>query len=205
MKITVKDIFTWMRWPWLRGALHVYALPGQALREALVPFHEPIRQVPFCAVQPAEWFHATVTRLPWFLADPTIPPVADITAAVARAVATLPPFTLQLDGPRVTEYAVTVDAPASPEWTALVTAIRAAAAELDPGRELPIPPYAPHISVGYGIADGDDEVLREPLAAMTGTGPFPLPVNEVHLLAVQQDPQRGIFCWEPIAALPLGG
>jgi 2'-5' RNA ligase len=201
----VKSIFARMTWPWQRDALHVYALPDPALRAALTPFHRPIEAVPFCAVQPAEFLHATVTRFPWFLADPAIPPIEEVTAAVAEAVSGLAPFTVELGGPVITEYGVVVDAPASPAWDELVDGVRAVATTLDTERQLPNRPYGPHVSVGYGVADGDGELLQGPLDAVAAPGPFRMRVAEVHLLSVHQEPDRGIFSWDPIAVLPLGG
>jgi hypothetical protein len=194
-----------MTWPWPRGALHVYALPDPTLRAALTPFHEPIEAVSFCAVQPAEFLHATVTRFPWFLADPTIPSIEEVTAAVAEAVSGVAPFTVELGRPEITEYGVVVDAPAIPAWDALVDGVRAVATALDPDRALPNRPYRPHVSVGYGVADGDGELLKGPLDAIGVADPFRLHVAEVHLLSVHQEPERGIFSWDPITVLPLGG
>jgi hypothetical protein len=201
----VKSIFRRMTWPWQRGALHVYALPDPALRAALTPFHAAIVPVPFCAVQPPEFLHATITRFPWFLADPTVPAVETITAAVADAVAGTAPFTVELGPPGITEYGVVVDGPAGPGWDGLVDGVRAVAAALDPDRPLPNRPYAPHVSLGYGVDDGDGEVLRGPLDAVAVDGPFRMHVEEVHLLSVHQEPEAGIFSWDPIAVLPLGG
>lgn len=194
-----------MTWPWRRGALHVYALPEPALQAALAPFHGALATVPFCAVQPPEFLHATVTRLPWFLADPATPPVATITAAVADVVSRTAPFTVELGRPEITDYGVVVDGPAGPEWDGLVDGVRAVARAMAPDRPLPNRPYAPHVSLGYGVDDGDGELLRAPLDAIAADGPFRMPVGEVHLLSVHQEPERGIFSWDPIAVLPLGG
>ena len=201
----MKSIFARMTWPWQRGSLHVYALPDPALRAALVPFHEPIEAVSFCAVQPPEFLHATVTRFPWFLADPTVPPVERVTAAVAEVVTAMTPFTVELGRPEITEYGVVVDAPAVSAWDGLVDGVRAVATALDPGRPLPNRPYRPHVSVGYGVADGDGELLQGRLDAIPAATPFRMHVAEVHLLSVHQEPERGIFSWDPIAVLPLGG
>lgn len=201
----MKSIFARMTWPWQRDALHVYALPDPTLRAALIPFHEPIEAVSFCAVQPPEFLHATVTRFPWFLADPTIPPIEKVTAAVAEAVSGMAPFTVELGRPEISEYGVAVDAPAIPAWDGLVDGVRAVATSLAPDRELPNRPYRPHVSVGYGVADGDSELLRGPLDSVPTTAPLLLNVAEVHLLSVHQEPERGIFSWDPIAVLPLGG
>lgn len=194
-----------MTWPWLRGALHVYALPDPALQAALTPFHAAIRAVPFCAVQPPEFLHATVTRLPWFLADPEIPPIETVTAALTDAIAGMAPFTIELGGPVITEYGVVVDGPAAPAWDALVDGVRGVATALDPGRALPSRPYGPHVSVGYGIDDGDGEQLRAPLAAVAVGGPLRLRVAQVHLLSVHQEPDAGMFTWDHVAVVPLRG
>ncbi len=83
--------------------------------------------------------------------------------------------------------------------------MRAVATALTPERELPNRPYAPHVSVGYGVDDGDGDLLQGPLDAITVDGPFRMHVAEVHLLSVHQEPDRGIFSWDPIAVLPLDG
>jgi hypothetical protein len=201
--VRVESIFADLGWPYPSGSVHVYALPDPASAAALAAVGASLAGLPFCAEQPVENLHATVSRLPWFLAEADTPPVADIAAAVGAAVARIPPFTVELGAPEVATRGVLVAGDGDGGWDDLVAAVRTAAGALAPERPMPPAPYRPHVSVAYGVADGDDAPVRAALATAAAPAPYRLRVDEVHLLAVRADDVRGVFSWEALATLPL--
>lgn len=105
----------------------------------------------------------------------------------------------------VNDHGVTVEGAATPEWDALVDTVRAVAAALAPDREPPRRPHAPHVSLGYAVGDGSNAELQSLLDTVSGAGPFRLRVDAAHLLAVHQNPDAGVFTWDPIDVVALRG
>lgn len=189
-------------WAQPRDSLHVYALPDPALRAALAPFQRVVAGFPACGVQPPEFLHATVSRLPAFRTDLSAAQLEALSAAITAAVRTIAPFTVELARPEADENSASVGGVAGPPWQALVDGVRAAATEVLDG-ELPQPPHRPHVSLGYGVGDGSTAQLRRLLDAVPDPGPLLLHVDAVHLLAVHQNPDAGTFTWDPIDVRPL--
>lgn len=192
-------------WTRLRDSLHVYVLADEALRTAVAGYQAAIETYPDCAVQPPDYLHATVQRLPWFCTDLSTDDVARLTAALADRLGPVAPFTVELDRPVVNDGGVNVHTSRSASWDVLVDTVREAAVAVL-GSEPPLgrPPFGPHVSLGYAIGDGDNTVLQSALDRMAGPGPLLLRVEEVHLLSVHQHPDAGTFTWDAISTAQLG-
>ncbi|MBO0811719.1 MAG: 2'-5' RNA ligase family protein, partial [Microlunatus sp.] len=116
------------------------------------------------------------------------------------------PFQLQLTGPYVNGRGITADAEPTAEWRQLIDEVRTAASQsMISTEELGDPPFAPHISVGHGRADGDSEPLETALAGLGRSLYEDFVIDRIHLLAVDQHVEEGIFDWEPIADFTLAG
>ena len=191
-------------WPHERNALHVYALP-QIDGSVLTPIQDAIRTTGVCSIQPTEFLHATVTRIPAFVH--TLP--ADTVLALRRlldeATAALDPFTVDMTGPHVSEHSVGYEGSRSPQWDSLVRSVRDCATTVLDDPALPPEPHAPHISLGYGTADADSAPLIAELAGLGHQQPVRMHVTEVRLLAVHQDSTAGIYTWDTISTHNMGG
>lgn len=192
-------------WASMRNRLHVYALPDDELRSALAHRQRILADVDYCSVQPADYLHATVQQLTPTYDDADPRAVERFLERLGNLTAELKPFEVPLSGPVADDWSLGVRGPATPEWNALVDGVRAAAAEtVNTGVPLPGPPFVPHLTLGYGLADGSTERLQN---ASDGFGADPLPplrVTEVHFLPVHQDTERGTFTWDTTTAFGLG-
>ncbi|GAB3943715.1 hypothetical protein GCM10029976_066740 [Kribbella albertanoniae] len=93
---------------------------------------------------------------------------------------------------------------ASPEFTALVAAARAAISQVL-GSDAVRPEGAgqrPHASLGYGLTNADSDPLIGDLNALDPAA-VTFSVDQVHLLAVDQDLTAGIYTWRPLATIAL--
>ncbi|WP_415972640.1 2'-5' RNA ligase family protein [Rhodococcus sp. 077-4] len=195
-------------WPHERNALHVYALP-RIDGSVLTPIQDAIRATGVCSVQPTEFLHATVTRIPAFLDTVRADTVRALRELLDEASAALAPFTVDMTGPYVSEYSVGYEGSRSQQWDSLVRSVRACAATALGDAAMPPEPHAPHISLGYGTADSDSEPLIAELAGLDARDDrrrtVRMNISEVRLLAVHQDSTAGIYTWDTISTHQLGG
>lgn len=189
-------------WPRNDGSLHVYALPDEALRDRLETVSVLLDDVAGLPRMPLSWLHFTVSRLAQFddIGQAGLTALCD---ALTRELAGLSPVAVELGVPAPGPVGVTVEAPASPGWDALVAAVRRAAAAVsdDP---LPPAPHGPHVSLAYATAPVDDAVVVERLAGATPVGGFT--ITGLHLVSVTVRPELGTFDWTELASwdLPVG-
>ncbi|MFF3221770.1 hypothetical protein ACFYV7_03150 [Nocardia suismassiliense] len=186
-------------WPQLRGSLHVYALPDSAFTAAVQPAVDAVEAFEGCAAVEPRWQHATVTRIPWWRNEVAEEALSRYSAALAAVAACTAPFTIPMHGPWLHDYGVGVAAPEDTMWKQLYTATRDAAERVfGTERALPAPPPMPHVSLGYGTAERDSTRLE--LALSTIKTPAPLAIGSLHFLAVDVDPEAGIFSWDVISS-----
>lgn len=194
-------------WPQDHNALHVYALPDFDAAE-LAPIQNAIRDTGVCSVQPTEFLHATVTRIPAFLDTTGTETVHELQSALDETVGRLEPLSVRLAGPYVSSDSVELAGEASPEWDRLVDSVRACVAAVLGDIEMPPGPYAPHVSLGYGTRSVDSKPLLAELARLAaGRRPqltAPMHIADVQLLAVHQDAVEGIYTWDTISSHALG-
>ncbi|MDQ4504094.1 hypothetical protein [Sinomonas sp. ASV322] len=191
-------------WPSMRNRLHVYVLPGDELRSALVERQRALDDVDYCSVQPAEYLHATVQQLSHTNDEADPAAVERFIGRLGDLAASTKPFTVPLAAPVVDDFSLGVRGPSTPEWSALLDGVRAAAAEtVNAGLPIPNPPFAPHVTLGYGVAEGSGERIQRASDALGGPVP-PLAVAGLHFLAVHQDTERGRFTWDTTTELAFG-
>ncbi|CAM4528028.1 2'-5' RNA ligase family protein [Nocardia ninae] len=186
-------------WPQLHGSLHVYVLPDPEFIAVVQPAVDAVEAFEGCTAVEPRWQHATVTRIPWWrneVADEALSRYSDALAAVAASTA---PFAIPMQGPWLHDYGVGVAAPEDAQWKQLYTATRDAAEQVfGTERALPAPPPMPHVTLGYGTTERDSAPLE--LALSTIKTPASLAVGSLHFLAVDVDPEAGIFTWDVISS-----
>lgn len=194
--------------------LHVYALPGRALREVVAAYQavlgdDPIRTYGL-GTQPPEFLHLTVQMLRRCRNEVTDAEMVTLVDHLTKALRTVAPFSLQVGPPQAGVHAVEMWVVPNadglnPQWTELVEQTRAAVNSVfGPDALPPLGANAtPHPSLGYGVGHGDSAAItsalkraRHPLVEV--------PIDQVQLLAVTQHPEQGCYTWDGIATISLG-
>lgn len=183
----------------LAGAVHRYQ--QRLLDDRLAEQHG-------LGLQPVESLHATVqdlgVHLP-ALADGTVAALAERLMDDLHPVV---PFDLYAGPPQVSRSAAElwISPEADERWRELVGTIRSAAYAVLGDGVLPAigTNGTPHISLGYGVGDGDSGVLTSALKEVR-VEMAEVPVEQVELASVTQHPDAGCYTWETLAVLPLGG
>ena len=190
--------------PWLRldGSLHVYALPDEAVVERLIPLSERLDGVAFLPRLPVSWLHLTVSRLAHF-DDLGASELSRLASALDTRISGISAFEVECGAPVVRDGSVVCAAPATTQWDALVTAVRAAAADLS-DEPLPNAPQNPHVTLAYATGDVDDSEVARRLEGAAGLGA--VPIRRIHLVSVTMRPELGSFDWTELAnwELPQG-
>lgn len=193
-------------WDQLRDSLHVYALPR--LDPVLIAaYHAAIERSQVCAIQPAQFLHATITGLPAHRNTMTADRLTSISAALDRTALETRPFTITLERPEIWTTAVGCSGEETPEWKILLDGVRQAARSCFNGLSLPPAPSAPHVSLGYGTHPTEDAPLVHELAKLAAGTAWraELVVDTIHLLSVHANPFQGTFTWDVVSVHPFGG
>lgn len=194
-------------WASPRGKLHVYAVPPAPVQELAAEYHAAMRRHPrLVSIQPPQWLHMTVQLIDVHQAD-VEPCVLDKLAAVLRTeLAGVPVFHLTMGPAVIGVHGITLRTPPpADEFTALVQHTRTAITDVL-GDAAVAPGGAnqnPHASLGYGVAAGDSDPLIRDLNDLW-RAPVTFAVDEVQLVAVDQDATAGIYTWTTLATIPLG-
>ena len=117
--------------------------------------------------------------------------------AIDARLSAIGAFDLRVGAPRATDNAVDCTAEPSPEWDALVAAVRGAAVEAFPEDELPAGPHAPHVALAYAVGEVPDAELEARLADAPEVGT--VPIRGLHLVSVTMRPEVGTFDWTELA------
>lgn len=195
-------------WTDPKGQLHAYLVPDKSYLEWALPVRERLESVPFLAVQPESALHATVQRFPFLLGEMSS---AHLDALADNALAgfrDFPCLELTFGPPSLMSDAVVTyggdpdDLPAG--WMSLVEHVRAVACQTF-GEEgvYYAPPFGPHITLAYGIGNGDDGVIDATLgesSSPAGTLIF----SDIAWCAVHQFPDRGIYTFTELFRTPFG-
>lgn len=193
-------------WPSFRNRLHIYVLPEPALVSALMERQVALHGVGYCSTQPPEFLHATVQQFGLSRDEVASEQLDRFVAKLQDLAARTAPFAVQLDEPVAEDFALGSSCAGTAGWTRMLEGVRTAAKEsISAGVPLPDAPARPHISLGYGLADGSTEAVQQAVDAVAGE-PLPaLAISELVLLAVHQDPEHGHFTWDELTRVPLAG
>jgi hypothetical protein len=193
------------QWSTLTGCLHLYALPaaGDPIRSQFDDMAVVLADVPGLGLQPERFMHVTVQRL-----DAYEPDLADerwgrLLAALPEALREHSPFQATFAEPRARSHAIEAIGPVTPEWSSLLEHVRSVIAQCGLASALTMPPPAPHYSLAYSLAELDDELFEAALAPVARRSAFE--IDSLALVAVDQDPDAGIFAFEPLSTWRLGG
>ena len=195
-------------WSHPSGALHAYLVPDAQARTRMVPALEAAGCIPFLAAQPADSLHATILRLPVLVRDLTDDDVALIKAEATRSGTALGPITLEFGSPCITSDSLLVRAPAGGRWDALIALVREVGARAfgPSGTQYPSP-WAPHMTVAYAVANGDDDVIVSALtdrdAATTEVGSVTF--TRIAWCGVHQNRDAGTYTFDVLFETPLRG
>lgn len=200
-------------WP-LQQRLHVYALPNDDMRQVVGKYQAQLGDDPIgtygLGLQLLENLHFTVQMLRVHRSEVTDTEIDDLVAHLTKQVGNLAPFSLRVGPPQAGQHAVEmwVEPNAdglNPEWTELVEHTRAAATSVFGEQVLPPlgPNATPHTSLGYGVRPGDSGAITTALKRIRQPA-VEVPIEQVHLLAVTQQPDLGRFTWTTLASVPLG-
>jgi 2'-5' RNA ligase len=195
------------RWRRPHGLLHLYALPGPDVAEMAQAYQQVLaaRAVTGLSRQPAGHLHMTVEQLLVYADELPDDRLEQLQAALAAHVAQVPAFTLTIGPALVSVHSITLDAVPDEPWRVLRRAVRAAVTEtLGPDAIPPMTgPGRPHITLGYAT----QQLNIEPhLGALNHVrlDRAVLRVDEIVLLAVDQDTDAGVYTWPGVLAkLPL--
>ncbi|HEY8294908.1 MAG TPA: 2'-5' RNA ligase family protein [Micrococcaceae bacterium] len=194
------------RWASMRNRLHVYVLPQAELRVELEARQRALESAEYCSIQPGGFLHATVQQFAVTSEEVSAGQLAAFNGALADLAAATEPFGVDLDAPLADDFSLGVRGTPTPPWRALVERVRSAGAEtINAGFRLPGAPGRPHISLGYGLADGSTAQVQAAADALALRRLPALRVDGVHVLAVHQDVRRGIFTWDSSALHRLRG
>lgn len=188
-------------WPRNDGALHVYALPDDAVADRLEELSTRLDGVAGLPRMPRTWLHLTVRQLSQFddLGQAELTRLCD---ELGLALSGLARFELTMGAPTAHETTVNCEVEPSQPWDALVGAVRSAATSFA-GDPLHPDPYGPHVTLAYATGEVDDREVRERLADAPAVGQ--VPIRQVHLVSVTVRPEIGTFDWTELANWELRG
>nr|WP_297429527.1 2'-5' RNA ligase family protein [uncultured Actinotalea sp.] len=186
------------------GCLHLYALPapGAAVLEAFTEAASALEALPGLGIQPRRYMHVTVQRLDAFVPENEDERWGRAWQSLEEVLVEHRPFELHFAPPRAGTHAVEAVAQPTDRWDRLGNDVRGALASAGLAHVLAPPPYAPHYTLAYCVADTPDEEVREALAGATATS---LTVDRLSLVAVDQDRDSGVFRFETLSEWGLGG
>lgn len=149
---------------------------------------------------PDRWLHLTMQGL-GFVDEVDQASVDAIVAAARARLATVEPFTITLDRPRITPEAIRWEADPQEPVAAVRDAVRAAIAEV--WAEVPeiAGGFAAHVSIAYSNATGPAAPAQAALDAVEAA-PASTLVRGVELIRLGRD--RRMYEWETYATVPLG-
>ncbi|MFB6724849.1 2'-5' RNA ligase family protein [Kribbella sp. NPDC056345] len=191
-----------------RGKLHVYVVAPEQVRQYVDDYHAMMRRhTGLISVQPREFLHVTVQLLEAHADDVSAADIAALGAALRAELENLPTFELTLGPPVIGVHSLGLRSSGIvPAFTELVRHTRAAAEKilgpqaLHDGGAL----QRPHASLGYGLADGDSDPLIGELNALNfDRDPVRFTVDQVELLAVDQDATAGVYTWSKLNEIEL--
>lgn len=206
----MKSFFATTRDDWTdpKGQLHAYLVPDKSYLEWALPVRQRLESVPFLAVQPESALHATVQRFPFLLGEISSTQLDALAENALAGFRDFPVLELTFGPPSLMSDAVVTyggDPDNLPSgWVSLVERVREIAWQTfgEEGVHY-APPFGPHITLAYGIGNGEDTVI----GAALGQSPSPADTQTFSHLAwcaVHQFPDRGIYTFTELFRTPFG-
>lgn len=193
-------------WTSMRNRLHVYVLPTPDLRSALEQRQHALAAFDYCSIQPPEYLHATVQQFAVTSEDVSREEMESFVGRLTALSKETTPFIVPLAEPRADDYSLGVRGTSTPSWEQLTAAVRdAAACTINKNLPLPKAPMAPHLTLGYGVADGSTAIIQAAADELQHPPLPPLAVYGMHFIAVHQDTERGTFIWDTTIPFPFRG
>lgn len=191
------------KWKRLHGCLHLYGLPSAEapVRDAFSRTAARLEQIPGLGVQPVDYLHATVQRFDAFTEDLGSAAWAEFLARLRAELASIEPLELNFAAPFAAEYAVEAVGEPTGQWASLISLVSSAATECGLADQLTEPPYGPHYSLAYCIAETPSEPIASILQQYGEATRFTM--DAVALVSVAQSPVTGIFSFEVLESMPL--
>ncbi|MEV4873891.1 2'-5' RNA ligase family protein [Streptomyces syringium] len=191
--------------PWTAGRwdLHWHLMPSASLAWQLaIDYRKLTHRDGIAPVAPA-WLHVTVARV-GVANDISKHETAAIIEYVGEVVSAIKPFDLILDRPSIGQVAIECagrpGAPARSLWELTAGVSRQILGDRFPQ---PSASYAPHLSLGYGIA-GPSRPDRAAMKAWLSDHPGePVSMHADRLVLVSQCHDRRSITWERLAEVPL--
>lgn len=189
------------------GQLHAYLVPSEDFRIWCDPLLRAAATVDFLAPQPREALHATVHRFKPMGSEITQATWDALEEASKTYLADLAPLEVKLSPPTAMHDAVVFFGELE-GWDELIAAVRAAAHEVLDDAFHYNPPFGPHMTLAYGVAEGDDalieQALSEAFADQIIAAPVPEFFTELHWCLVHQDRAKGIYTFDTVMTVPFG-
>lgn len=195
------------QWRSLTGALHLYALPDPSDPVIARTSKEGARigRWPGLALQPPLFLHMTLQRLDLYREDMDQMTWNHLLEGMKKVSSDLDPFTVEFARPCIRETAIEALGTPVGQWHQAVTAIRGAMTELGLGSSLTDEPFGPHYTFAYcqnDTSSREDAQLGKALERVCK--PHSWRVDTLHLVAVEQRPDEGVFRFERLYCWPLG-
>ena len=210
------------------GQLHLWAMASPLIREALHPFALACEPFPFLGLQPAADLHATVLRLAPADGDP-----GAFVDTFTHEAGGIGPLSIPLGWPIIANNSVICVGEHTQQWDAFVAAARRASVAAFGEDAAPYEaPFGPHVTVAYGVGQGQDAPVEDELArvkakilaergeslanecgcACDGEQEAPaqeplaqIEITSVVLARVFQDREAGTYTAQILADVPLPG
>ncbi len=192
------------RWHRLTGCLHLY-VPLHADDPARTGSRDALRALTPIAglgVQPEEFLHLTVQRFEAYEEDLVADPWVRWRHSLSGNLASVAAFDVDLAAPRPREHAVESVGRADERWDALLAVVRETTRACGLESTLVAPPPIPHFSLAYAREEVPDGPVSAALRATRGST---VRIGEIALVAVDQDPARGVFEFRALDVWPLSG
>jgi hypothetical protein len=209
--LIVKPFFDPARvWPSGRRVLHLYLLPDLDRDHELATLITGCRDVftKFAAIDrpiPDEWLHITVQAIDLAGVEP-VPPHAqrELVSELAAAFATAPAFTTQVGSVLGYGSGVVADLHDDAPLEDLIGRARTAIAAVCGDDAIAHDARPAHLALAYAHGEQDTDPVARALRRVRPSH-AQMTVAAVHLVDVEQDPERCLYRWTPVHTFPLGG
>lgn len=197
-------------WPSEQRVLELYVVPDLARDHDLAALVAGCRDVftQFPATDkpiPDEWLHVTVQPINDGVAEP-VPPQArqELIAKLATTFAATPSFTTQVGSVLAYATGIVADVHDDAPFEDLVGRARTAVAAVCGTGAVAYDTLPAHMALAYANGEQDSDPVARALRRVRPSH-APMTVDAVHLVEVEQDPERCLYRWTTVHTFPLRG